>query len=637
MKKPVLRHKAKRNLRCCAMFLLCCILAVSFYAPPALGAQAPGASASGIQPSAAPENGGASPSSPETSSQPGEPSESSAPQETSSPALADAAPPDAQESETESSSSEPEEEPVKTYTLTFNLGSFGVKTLTVEEGAYPSEVPAIPDLPAAYVLGWFDQAGEQANPASIPAERDAAYTARWSRQVSDLLNTQEHFAYIKGYANGMFRPQAGITRAEAAQLFYNLLQNREWERKSFSDVPETQWYAEPVGTMAALGVLQGYKDGTFQPNREITRAEFVKMAVACDTIGAGENPFSDVSASSWAAPYVATAAAKGWISGYKDGTFHPEETITRDQAVAILNKMLDRSPDADVKSRSDVKNFYDVYPTNWAYGDIVEASTSHSYTDGELGELWGEYEKDESKVEKSGWVKDGSDRYYLDAKTRKFLRGAQTIDGKKYLLDASTGVAVTGFRNEGSWRRYYKNGLLQEDISGLGVVSGPYYIKVYKQANYLIIFAQDDSGKYTIPVRSMRVSCGYGTPTGTFYTPDRYRWLKMEGDTYAQWCTQIQGNYLFHSVPNWTYNNFDLEVGEYNHLGDTRSLGCIRLNCRDAKWIYDNCVLGTKVFISGIETSGPLQKPAGLQIPSWHTWDPTDPTAYWKCRQKGCH
>ena len=102
----------------------------------------------------------------------------------------------------------------------------------------------------------------------------------------------------------------------------------------------------------------------------------------------------------------------------------------------------------------------------------------------------------------------------------------------------------------------------------------------------------------------MRVSCGTPTPTGTYYTPARYRWLKMVGDTWAQWCTQIQGDYLFHSVPNWTKNNKDLEVYEYNQLGNTRSLGCIRLNCEDAKWIYDNCQLGTQVNISSTLTSG---------------------------------
>ena len=161
---------------------------------------------------------------------------------------------------------------------------------------------------------------------------------------------------------------------------------------------------------------------------------------------------------------------------------------------------------------------------------------------------------------------------------------------------------------------------------------------MYKPSNYLIIFAKDPAtGAYNTPVQAMRVSCGVPTPTGTYYTPARYRWLKMVGDTWAQWCTQIQGNYLFHSVPNYTRSNLDLEVGEYNQLGNTRSLGCIRLNCEDAKWIYDNCGLGTQVNISATMTSGPLEKPEGLQIPIWHTWDPTDPTATYMCDQHGCH
>ena len=136
------------------------------------------------------------------------------------------------------------------------------------------------------------------------------------------------------------------------------------------------------------------------------------------------------------------------------------------------------------------------------------------------------------------------------------------------------------------------------------MVSGPYFIQVYKPSNYLIIFAKDPAtGAFNTPVQAMRVSCGTPTPTGTYYTPARYRWLKMVGDTWAQWCTQIQGDYLFHSVPNWTKNNKDLEVYEYNQLGNTRSLGCIRLNCEDAKWIYDNCQLGTQVNISSTLTS----------------------------------
>jgi hypothetical protein len=550
---------------------------------------------------------------------------------------------------------EPEEPQPARYTITYQMGSFGTITLEMEEGQLPSLVPSIPDLPAAVTLGWFDKDGNSVDPATTPVTGDVTYTARWSREVGDLLNTEEHVAYMSGYNTGLFLPNKSVTRAEAVTMFYKLLLTTDWEKKSFPDVPADQWYAEAVETMAGLGVVSGYENGTFGPNKKITRAEFVTIAMAFSTLENGKSTFSDVPDSFWAAPYIYSASQQGWVSGYEDGTFGPNKNITRAEAVSIINKMLGRTADPNVKELTDVKNYYDLFPTHWAYAAIVEASTPHTYhmeggEEGQEGEgqedgeevtnaveVWDTYEKDTTTVE-SHWIRDGGNLYYVDGSTRKVVRGKTTINGVTYIFDSSTGAAYNGFYMDGQWRRYYKDGSLVNDISGLGVVSGPYYIKVYKPANYLIIYAKDPAtGKYNTPVRSMLVCCGVSTPTGTYYTPARYRWLKMVGDTWAQWCTQIQGNYLFHSVPNWTHNNFDLEVGEYNLLGSTRSLGCIRLNCEDAKWIYDNCQLGTQVFISAIETSGPLAKPTGIQLPSWHTWDPTDPTAYYACQKRGCH
>ena len=457
---------------------------------------------------------------------------------------------------------------------------------------------------------------------------------RWTT-VADVLNTTEHSAYISGYTSGVFLPNAHVTRAEAAQMFYSLLLQKNGPRRQFFDT-DNAWFTTAVETIAGMGVVNGYPDGGFHPNDDITRAEFTTIAVGFDTLSPGALTFSDVPATSWAAPYISTAASKGWVSGMEDGTFHPNDKITRAEAVTILNKLLGRTPDTDIMEKPDAKNFYDVFPEHWAYANILEAATTHSYYHDSTGERWLAYDRDFTEVE-SGWISENGVKYYIDAATRKALRGEQKIDGETYWFDASTGALKSGFQMVGGYRRYYHNGKLMEDISGLGVVKGPYFIKVYKNSNYLIIFAKDSSGKYNTPVRAMRVSCGVATPTGTYYTPDRYRWLKMVGDTWAQWCTQILGSYLFHSVPNYTKNNADLEVEEYNHLGDTRSLGCIRLNCRDAKWIYDNCVLGTKVEITTAEKGGPLQKPEGLQIPSWHTWDPTDPTATGYCKSHGCH
>ena len=453
-------------------------------------------------------------------------------------------------------------------------------------------------------------------------------------EVSDLLETEHHNAYISGYETGTFRPNAHISRAETASLFYALLKSKDHPAQSLKDT-RGKWYTSAVETLAGLGIISGYTDGTFKPDRAITRAEFVAIAAKFSALESGSLPFRDVPATHWAAPYIASAVKKGWVSGYENGTFKPDKRITRAEAVVIVNRMLGRTPDARIKTLANVKNFYDLYTSHWAYGEIEEASTAHSYQKEGTRETWTDYTKDTSA--KSGFVWENGNLYYVSTTTKKFVKGDQTINGTSYKFDANTGAALTGFFTKSGYRRYYKQGKLLEDISGLGLVKGPYFIKVYKNSNYLIIFAKDSAGNYNTPVKAMRVSCGKTTPTGTFYTPARWRWLNMVGNTWAQWCTQIKGNYLFHSVPNYTKNNRDLEVEEYNHLGETRSLGCVRLNCADAKWIYDNCVLKTKVTITTAESSGPLSKPAGITIPSWHTWDPTDPTAQYLCKQKGCH
>ena len=198
-------------------------------------------------------------------------------------------------------------------------------------------------------------------------------------------------------------------------------------------------------------------------------------------------------------------------------------------------------------------------------------------------------------------------------------------------------------RYEGTWqwidgyKRYINmDGQIDNDVSRL--VTGPYLIKVYKWSNYLIVFAKDEYGNYTVPVKAMITSCGNNTPTGTYYSPMKFRWLTMVGGSKAQWCTQISGDYLFHSVPYRVADPTTLYTDlMYNYLGTTQSLGCIRLQAGDAKWLYDNCDLGTEIYITPWESEGPIAKPAFSPIPSWHTWDPTDPTVRYLCEERGCH
>lgn len=544
-----------------------------------------------------------------------------------------------QESSGPEESPEPDEDVV---TVTFVFQEDNVLELKYQKG---QTIPAedLPDIsleestPKGYVFeGWLDGTGALLDLAA-PILEDMTYTAQWRPvEIGELLDTQHHNAYAHGYTNGFFKPDGKVTRAEASTLIFNLLLDQSVEEvRSFIDMKETAWCAEAVSKMYEMGVATGFDNGTFKPNRSITKAEFIKMAASLVPLDAGDCPFTDLKDGAWYTDYVISAYAKGWIAGDGSGKFQPDKTLTRAEAVTILNNILGRSPAKDIKSKNKVTNFYDVFPESWAYGQIVEATTTHVHRalpGG--GEEWTSYTADATPI-KTGWLKADGKTYYV-GKDGKFLRGEQTLDGKSYLF-AADGALSSGFFKKDGWTRYYKDGILQNDISRLGVVKGPYLIKVYKPANYLIIFAKDTDGKYTIPVRAMLASCGNPTPTGTFYTPGKYRWLEMVGGSWAQWCTQILDSYLFHSVPNDQRNNYTMWAGEYNNLGTTRSLGCIRLTCEDAKWVYDNCPLGTQVVISPTETSGPLGKPEGIKLPGWHTWDPTDPTAYWMCQQRGCH
>ncbi|NCC01317.1 MAG: DUF4214 domain-containing protein [Clostridia bacterium] len=239
----------------------------------------------------------------------------------------------------------------------------------------------------------------------------------------------------------------------------------------------------------------------------------------------------------------------------------------------------------------------------------------------------------------NGWFDIKGDTFYFSDKN-KYI-GWLWADGQRYYLNPTYNGArqTNGWQVVDGWQFYFNDrGELVQDVDALIGPQDSYMIKVYKSGNYAIVFAKDANGNYTIPVKSLLTSCGYATPTGGFYTPAKFRWLEMLGGCQGQWCTQIVGDFLFHSVPYMTTDNRTLYTDAmYNYLGTTASHGCIRLQAGDAKWMYDNCKLGTYVYIDGNENAGPFDKPAFSPLPSWHTWDPTDPTAYYLCQQHGCH
>lgn len=240
---------------------------------------------------------------------------------------------------------------------------------------------------------------------------------------------------------------------------------------------------------------------------------------------------------------------------------------------------------------------------------------------------------------KNGWCTQNGNTYYFENGVKK--TGWLRLDGKRYYLNPEYDGArqTNGWQYVDGYQLYFnENGELVQNVESLIGPQDSYMIKVYKWGNYAIVFAKDSNGNYNLPVKAMITSCGNNTPTGDYWSPYKYRWLTMVGGSKAQWCTQILGSYLFHSVPYRIQDNSTLYTDlMYNYLGTTQSLGCIRLQAGDAKWIYDNCSLGTHISIDPNVNEGPFDKPAFEKLPSWHTWDPTDPTAHYLCEQHGCH
>lgn len=221
--------------------------------------------------------------------------------------------------------------------------------------------------------------------ASIIADPTETGVAGW-------LQTSEHIAYLGGYGNGLFGPTDCMTRAQAAQMFYNLLLNKNVDiTVKFTDVPADAWYGNAVHTLASLGIIKGIGNDQFAPNRTITRAEFAVIAMRFANLSATvTNPFTDIASNDWYYSAVTSAVSYGWITGYSDGTFRPYATITRAEVATIVNRMLARTADRDFVDSSAVTHFDDVPNTYWAYYSIAEATNAHTHTINNDGvESWG--------------------------------------------------------------------------------------------------------------------------------------------------------------------------------------------------------------------------------------------------------
>ena len=198
------------------------------------------------------------------------------------------------------------------------------------------------------------------------------------------LNTEDHYAYIVGYPDGNVKPEGNITRAEVATIFFRLLTDESrdefWSQTNpYSDVSEDDWYNNAVSTLTNAGIIDGYEDGTFKPNGNITRAEFATIAVRFfEATYEGENLFPDIDGH-WAQDYINEAANAGIVDGYPDGTFGPQKLITRAEAMTMVNRTIDRHPHED-HLLADMIVWPDNPETAWYYEQVQEATNSHEYT-----------------------------------------------------------------------------------------------------------------------------------------------------------------------------------------------------------------------------------------------------------------
>ena len=236
-------------------------------------------------------------------------------------------------------------------------------------------------------------------PSSKGKQHGAAVMSYLYEDSSDGLTEAEyidnvHEKYMDGYADGTFRPNAPLTRAELAQMLYAVLEERPGQPVSFADVPETAWYYQAAGTLGALRVMNGDGD-MFRGDRPVTRAEcaVVLARMPWPEIGLealGQRTFDDVTETHWAYAEISQAAAYGLFVGDERGNFSPDRALTRAEAVIVFNRLLGREADgAELSGRGDLRVFPDVPRDFWAYSEIMEATVSHVDAAGEVGrENW---------------------------------------------------------------------------------------------------------------------------------------------------------------------------------------------------------------------------------------------------------
>ena len=243
--------------------------------------------------------------------------------------------------------------------------------------------------------GWYADKALTQKITTVTMNSDKTVYAGWEATgVPDKLNGDDHYAYVIGYSDGNVRPNANVSRAETATIFFRLLKSDIRDGNliadnGFSDVSDGQWHNKAISTMAKLGIVKGRRADNFDPDASITRAEFAAICARFNTKPVeNSGSFSDISGH-WAENEIERAAAFGWISGYPDGTFRPDARITRAEAMTMINRVLCRMPQSKSDLLDSMVTWPDNKPSDWHYLAVQEATNSHDFDrKGEVGESW---------------------------------------------------------------------------------------------------------------------------------------------------------------------------------------------------------------------------------------------------------
>ena len=291
--------------------------------------------------------------------------------------------------------------PSYNYTLTY-VYNYGNKTKSESHAKNAVvKLTLVPSRPGYVFTGWYADKELTEYVTQVKMTGNKKVYAGWRKSsVPDMLNGDDHFAYIQGYADGTVRPDNKITRAQVATIFFRLLDEDVRDDSlttynTFTDVSADYWANTAISTMSELGVIQGYSDGTFRPNAFITRAQFAAICARFDdTVKKGSSNFTDIDGH-WAEAEIERAATLGWIQGYSDGTFRPNNNITRAQAMTMINRVLCRLPEEEDDLLRGMNTWTDCNPGDWCYLAVQEATNSHDFQyKGDIYETWTDLNRD---------------------------------------------------------------------------------------------------------------------------------------------------------------------------------------------------------------------------------------------------